>query len=159
MQDQCNIAQRFLPTAGTAKLTLEKQARKTSRRQHHADPKSHGRDRVSNGRDVLPNADGRSIIARRYKTIASAIFLDQGGTDRCSESRKQLIRRFAAAAVLAEQMESRLANGEDISIAEHALLCSTLARLASRIGLSRHMRDVTPSLEQYLRGRSLEAAE
>jgi hypothetical protein len=28
---------------------------------------------------------------------------------RCSESRTQLIRRFAAAAVLAEQMESKLA--------------------------------------------------
>jgi hypothetical protein len=140
-------------------LTLEKQARKTSRRQHHADPKSHGRDRVSNGRDVLPHADGRSIIARRYKTIASAILLDQGGADACSESRKQLVRRFAAAAVLAEQMESRLANGEDISIAEHALLCSTLVRVARQIGINRAAKDITPTLDQYLRGRSLEAAE
>ena len=142
------------------KLTLEKQARKTSRRQHHADPKSHGRDRVSNGRDVLPNADGRSIIARRYKTIASAILLDQGGADACSESRKQLVRRFAAAAVLAEQMESRLANGEDINIAEHALLCSTLVRVARQIGVDRIAKDIsTPTLSEYLRGKSLEAAE
>ena len=52
--------------------------------------------------------------------------------------------RFAAAAVLAEQMESRLANGEQIDIQEHALLCSTLTRLAQRIGIERRARDVTP---------------
>ena len=61
------------------------------------------RSRVTNGRDVLPNVDGRSIIAKRYKEIANAILVDQGGVDQCSESRKQLIRRFAAASVLAEQ--------------------------------------------------------
>jgi hypothetical protein len=58
--------------------------------------------------------------------------------------RLQLVRRFAAAAVLAEQMESRLANGEQIDIQEHALLCSTLTRLAQRIGIERRARDVTP---------------
>ena len=52
-------------------------------------------------------------------------------------SRKQLIRRFAAAAVLAEQLEAKLARGEEIDVNTHALLCSTLTRLASRIGLGR----------------------
>jgi hypothetical protein len=56
----------------------------------------------------------------------------------------------SAAAVLAEQMESRLANGEEISIERHALLCSTLTRLAQRIGIDRRQRDVTPSLAEYL---------
>ena len=60
---------------------------------------------------------------------------------------------FAAAAVLAEQMESRLANGEQIDIQEHALLCSTLTRLAQRIGIERRARDVTPSLSEYLAAR------
>jgi hypothetical protein len=62
-----------------------------------------------------------------------------------SESRLQLIRRFAAAAVLAEQMESRLANGEQIDIAQHAALSSTLVRLAAKIGIDRIPRDVTVS--------------
>jgi hypothetical protein len=48
--------------------------------------------------------------------IASAILVDQGVD--VSESRKQLIRRFAAASVLAEQLESKLANGQQIDIAE-----------------------------------------
>ena len=85
------------------------------------------KSRITNGKDLLPNIDGRSVIARRYRDIVSAILADQGGADRCSESRQQLIRRFAAAAVLAEQLEGRLANGEQIDIAEHATLSSTLA--------------------------------
>jgi hypothetical protein len=93
---------------------------------------------------LLPDIDGRSAIARRFKDIASRILADQGGADQCSETRVQLVRRFAAAAVLAEQMESRLANGEQIDIQQHALLCSTLTRLAQRIGIERRARDVTP---------------
>jgi hypothetical protein len=104
--------------------------------------KTHARARISNGKDILPNVDGRSLIARRYRDICHAILVDQGGADRCSESRQQLIRRFAAAAVLAEQMEAALARGETIDIQDHALLCSTLTRLASRIGIDRQMRTV-----------------
>jgi hypothetical protein len=115
--------------------------------------KSYARARVSNGRDILPDVDGRSVIARRYRDVVGAILADQGGEDRCSESRKQLIRRFAAAAVLAEQLEGRLANGEQIDITEHSMLSSTLVRLASRIGIDRVPRDVTPSLAEYLEQR------
>src|SRR3974390_200687 len=104
------------------------------------------RSRMTNGTVLLPDVDGRSAIARRLKDITSAILADQGGADQCSESRLQLIRRFAAAAVLAEQMESRLANGEQIDIQEHALLCSTLTRLAQRIGIERRAKDVTRTI-------------
>jgi hypothetical protein len=121
--------------------------------------KSHARSRVSNGRDILPDVDGRSLIARRYRDISNAIFIDQGGVDQCSESRQQLIRRFAACAVIAEQMESRLANGETINIAEHSLLSSTLTRLATRIGIDRRARDVTPLLQDYLAERSAVASD
>jgi hypothetical protein len=111
------------------------------------------RSRVSNGRDVLPGVDGRSLIARRYHDICSAIAVDQGGVELLSEARLQLVRRFAAAAVLAEQMEARLANGETIDIAQHALLASTLVRVGQRIGIDRIPRDVSPSLADVLRER------
>ena len=114
--------------------------------------RSKHRSRMTNGTALLPDVDGRGAIARRFKDITSAIIADQGGADQCSESRLQLIRRFAAAAVIAEQMESRLANGEQIDIQEHALLCSTLTRLAQRIGIERRQRDVTPDPLQYARG-------
>jgi hypothetical protein len=113
--------------------------------------KLYGRSRISNGHDMLPDVDGRSVIARRYRDITHAIFVDQDGIERCSESRQQLIRRFAAAAVLAEQLESRLANGEQIDIQEHATLCSSLVRLTQRIGIDRVPKDLTPNLSDLLR--------
>jgi hypothetical protein len=64
---------------------------KTSVDRRQAVRKPTARSRVSNGRDVQP-------IARRHRGIAGAILADQGGVDQCSESRQQLIRRFAAAA-------------------------------------------------------------
>jgi hypothetical protein len=118
--------------------------------------KSTARSRVSNGSDLLPGIDGRSATARRYRDICGAILVDQGGIDQCSESRKQLVRRFAAAAVLAENLEAALARGEDIDINQHALLCSTLTRLAVRIGINRTPRDLTPTLSEYLHARALE---
>jgi antitoxin (DNA-binding transcriptional repressor) of toxin-antitoxin stability system len=53
--------------------------------------------------------------------------------------------------VLAEQLESRLANGEQIDITEHATLSSTLVRLAQRIGIDRVPRDVSPTLSEIAR--------
>jgi hypothetical protein len=100
--------------------------------------------------DLLPGIDGRSIIARRYRDITSAITMDQAGAGECSESRLQLIRRFAAACCMAEEMEAKLVRGEQIDITEHALLCSTLVRISSRIGIDRRMKHVTPSLSDYL---------
>ena len=120
--------------------------------------KSHARSRVSNGRDLLPDVDGRSIVARRYRDISSAIAVDQGGVDRLSETRLQLIRRFSAAAVLAEQMESALVRGEEIDVERHALLCSTLTRLAQRIGIDRRARTIVPDLKDYLEGRATKVA-
>ncbi len=114
------------------------------------DRKTHFRSRVSNGHDLLPGVDGRSLIARRYRDISNALTIDQGGSD-LSEARLQLIRRFAAAAVLAEQMEARLARGETIDIGEHALLVSTLVRVAQRIGIDRIPKNVVPTVAEYLR--------
>jgi hypothetical protein len=125
-------------------------AGKAARNRRNGMRKPEARSAVSNGHQILPGVDGRSLIARRYHDIMHAIFVDQGGVDRCSEARLQLIRRFAAAAVLAEQMEARLANGEQIDIQEHALLCSTLVRTAQRIGLDRIPRDLTPTIDEYL---------
>jgi hypothetical protein len=61
--------------------------------------KTYGRSRLSNGHaGLLPDVDGRSSLYRRYRDICSQILVDMGGIDQCSESKKHLIRRFAAAA-------------------------------------------------------------
>jgi hypothetical protein len=115
------------------------------------------RSRVTNNAALLPDIDGRSALARRFKDIASQILVDQGGAARCSESRTQLVRR-------GRRLFGR-ADGEPshqrwrIDIQAHALLCSTLARLGSRIGLGRIAKDITPSLAEYLSRKSDEGAE
>ena len=121
--------------------------------------KSHAKSRISNGRDVLPNVDGRSLIARRYRDICAALIADSAGIERCSEARLQLIRRFAASSVLAEQLEAELANGEEIDIPQHALLCSSLVRLSTRIGINRVAKNIVPTLEQYLAATDSAARE
>ena len=112
------------------------------------------RSRISNGSEILPGVDGRSAIARRYRDIASAVASDQGGAGHLSEARQQLIRRFAAASCLAEQLEARLASGEQIDIGEHSLLVSTAVRVAQRIGIDRRARNVTPTLSDYIEAAS-----
>lgn len=109
------------------------------------DRKKSARSRVSNGRDLLPGIDGRSPTARRYRDLVSAIIAERGGSDLITETIAQLIRRFSAASVLAEQMEARIARGETVDIGEHALLCSTLVRVANHIGIDRIATDITPT--------------
>jgi hypothetical protein len=116
---------------------------------------SRQRSRVTNGSALLANIDGRSAIARRFRDLVAQITADQGGTDRLAEARLQLIRRFSAAAVIAETMEARLANGEEIDVGEHALLCSTLVRLSARIGINRTAQ-IVPSLHDYLEAKAVE---
>lgn len=91
------------------------------RRNAHSQPlaavKSHARSRLTNHKDLLPEVDGRSLIARRYRDIVAAIIGDQGGLDGLSEARLQLVRRFAACAVLLEGMEASLARGEELGMA------------------------------------------
>jgi hypothetical protein len=112
------------------------------------------RSRVTNAPDLMAGVDMRSAIGRRYKDLTSQMVADQGGRDRCSEARLQLIRRFAACAVLAEVLEGKLATGAAIDVAEHALLSSTLVRLASRIGIDRRAKTIVPDLRDYLEGRA-----
>jgi hypothetical protein len=113
--------------------------------------KKYGKTAVKNGRDLLHGVtDKRSFAYKRFREITDQILVDQGGVENCSESRLQLVRRFAAAAVIAEQLETRLANGEEIDVQQHSTLSSTLVRLSNKIGINRIARDITPKLADYL---------
>jgi hypothetical protein len=114
------------------------------------------RARLTNGTKgtVLPGIDQRSAVARRFRDICSAIASDQGGPDQLSEVRLQLTRRFAAAAVIAETMEAELARGKQIDVMKHAVLTSTMVRVARRIGINRVPKNVTPDLRDYIEARA-----
>jgi hypothetical protein len=110
------------------------------------------RSRVTNGRDILHGVDGRTATARRYRDLVANLISDAGGEDKISETRRQLIRRFSAQAVMAEQMEARLVMGEEIDLAQHCVVSSTLVRLASRLGINRSAR-LVPHLKDYLEAK------
>jgi hypothetical protein len=112
------------------------------------------RSRVTNGKSLLPGIDGRSAVARRYQDLIASLTSDAGGEGQLSEARRQLIRRFAAHAVLAENIETRLAMGETIDLAEHCTISSTLVRLATRPGINRHAKVIVPPLRDYLESKA-----
>ena len=61
-----------------------------------------------------------------------------------------LLRRLAAASVLAEAMEAKAVSGAAIDVNEFCTLASTTVRLAQRVGINRVPRNVTPSLNEYV---------
>jgi hypothetical protein len=110
---------------------------------------SRARSAVTNHKDLLPNLDGRSATARRFRDLVNAFVADMGGLD----------RRLAATTVQAEMLEARMVNGDAIDIATLCTLASTTVRLSQRLGLERRARNVMPSVGQYLAARTAPATD
>jgi hypothetical protein len=108
------------------------------------------RARITNHKDLLPGLDGRTSAARRFRDLVSSYIADMGGIDRCSEIKLGLLRRLAAATVQAELLEARMVNGEQIDVGTLCTLASTTVRIASRVGLERRAKNVTPTVKDYL---------
>ena len=72
--------------------------------------------KLTYGKHLLPGIDARSLPYQRYRSIVSALAVDAGGIEQLSAVKAQLIRRFAAASVLAEQLDRRIANGEEVDV-------------------------------------------
>jgi hypothetical protein len=106
---------------------------------------------VTNHKDLLPNLDGRSSAARRYRDLVAGYLVDLGGTERCSDIKLGLLRRLAAVTVQAEVLEARMINGESVDVSALCTLASTTVRLAQRLGIERTPRDITPTLADILR--------
>jgi hypothetical protein len=88
---------------------MELAAYKPTDSEPQASRKPTARSRVSNGRDILPNVDGRSLIARRYRDIASAVVVDQGGFDQClavGEPRLHLLRDAGGGGEAPDQLQT-----------------------------------------------------
>jgi hypothetical protein len=100
--------------------------------------------------DLLPDLDGRTSAARRFRDLVSAYLVDMGGADQCSDIKIGLLRRLAAVTVQSELIEARMINGEQVDITTLCTLASTSVRLAQRLGVNRVPRDVTPSVVEYL---------
>ncbi|MCV0396765.1 MAG: hypothetical protein K5872_20895 [Rhizobiaceae bacterium] len=118
------------------------------------------RTRVTNGRDLLPGVDGRTMWARRMRDIMALHIADLGGPDACSEAEKSVVRRIATLTIEMERLELRFATAAPDHISHpdldmYSRLSNTLRRLLDMTGLERRSRDLTPTIDQYIR----EAAE
>ena len=94
--------------------------------------------------------DRRTVSARYFEKLVTAIENDLAGPDELSSIEKVLVEAYAGAAVTLQHLNSLLALGEPINIADHSSCVGALVRVASRLGIDRRPKDVTPSLATYL---------
>jgi hypothetical protein len=122
-------------------------------------PRRAFRTRVANGSIILNGVDGRSLIARRFKELAAAIALDLAGElDELTEAQRQLIRTASGLIVLREDLDTKIANGEQVDVAEYVHISNGLRRVLATIGLERRPKDIVLDPLEYARQHS-EAAE
>jgi hypothetical protein len=92
----------------------------------------------------------REVLAfneTEFDRLASAIAADLGGVSELSAIERALVEAFAGSAVLLQSLNTKLAAGEAINFADHALSVSSLVRIAAKIGLSRRSRVVAGIVE------------
>jgi hypothetical protein len=106
-------------------------------------------------RDTL---DGRTRARRQFDAIATGIAGDLGGEDRLSTVQRHLVEAFAGAAVHVHDLNARLMLGQEVDIVAHSHAISTMVRVASRIGIHRVARNITPTLSDYITVEDEDAA-
>jgi hypothetical protein len=94
--------------------------------------------------------DGRTAAAKVFDRLVVDIENDLGGHDALSTIERALVEGFAGACVTLQHLNTQLALGQTIDLAQHAQAVSAMVRVASRLGLQRRTRDVTPTLADYL---------
>jgi hypothetical protein len=89
--------------------------------------------------------------SKQFDAIAEGIAQDLGGEGRLSTIQHHLVEAFAGAAVDVHDLNARLLLGEEVDIVAHSQAISTMVRIASRIGVQRVARDISPSLADIMR--------
>jgi hypothetical protein len=106
--------------------------------------------------------DGRTQAAKFWDRMIGEIENDLGGHDQLSTIERTLIAAYVSAALTMQNLNTRLLCGEEIDFGQHSQAVSAMTRVASRLGIRRRSRDVTPDLDSYLKERAattIEAAE
>ncbi|WP_247474844.1 hypothetical protein [Bradyrhizobium sp. 30] len=82
---------------------------------------------------------------------------DLGGDGAVSEAERSIIRRVATLTVELERMEVGFAvagEAQPDQLELYQRTANSLRRLLESVGLGRRPRDITPSLHEYIEGRS-----
>ena len=116
------------------------------------------RSRVTNGRELLPNVDGRSRSARRYRDIVSALVAERGGEAALSESEKALVRSAASLTVQSEAMAAAMVRGEPIDPEQMTRVNNALTRTLSALNKRKPAKAAAPDLASHLASKGLRTA-
>jgi hypothetical protein len=131
-----------------------------SGRQRIVTLKSKARSRLSNGHAFRTTVDLRSAWARRYRDLLQLHLVDLGGPSNTSAGEQAILKRTVTLIVECERMEEKfaIAGGAEPDELELFQRCAnTSRRLLQTLGLERRARDITPNLQEYLRGKATEA--
>jgi hypothetical protein len=89
--------------------------------------------------------DNRTNAAKAFDQLYSAISSDLGGDLTAVE--RSLVEGFVGATVVLQSLNTKLALNQEIDLSEHAAVCSSMVRIAAKIGLSRRSRIVSGLIE------------
>ena len=91
----------------------------------------------------------QALTIRRFRDLVGGIVRDLGGSDELSTGEMQLARRCAYISTMCEIMEAKPIM-EVAELATYGTLTSHLARSLKLLGIKRQLRDVTPTLRDYI---------
>ncbi len=115
------------------------------------------RSAISNGRYILPEVDHRSPHMRRLRDLVADHISDLGGPDQISHSERILVSRASMLCLLTEMQEARFMDKPDkippTEFTSYLHAVGNLNRILLSLGLRRRPKDVTPSLQEYLRSK------
>ncbi len=95
--------------------------------------------------------DMRTGAGKFFARMVAEIEHDLGGRDHLSTIQRSLIEGFVGAAITLHGLNVRLALGEAIDPGILSASISAMVRVASRLGLKRVPRDITPSVKDYVK--------
>jgi hypothetical protein len=108
---------------------------------------------------TLSDLDRRTGAAKRAHDLVKALHEDLGGEDRLATGERQIIQRAALLGTLAEDLETRWLDGEQIDPGTLCAIGNAQRRLLEAVGIKRVPRDITPKLSSYLANAHTEASE
>jgi hypothetical protein len=118
------------------------------------------RSAITNGSKMLANVDHRTPEMRRLRDLVAALATDQGGWDQMSEARRLVTKHNGMKNLIAELYEARIINyvvkdelPPSSLVRRYLTVCRAVNWDYSLLGLERKAKDVTPSLDEYLRER------
>lgn len=110
-----------------------------------------GSDKVKVRLLCLADLDGRTRSAQLVSRTIDSLIEDLGGEDSLSAAEHLIVRRAAIAGAMSEDLAARWLTGEPVDPAIFATLANVERRQLEAVGIRRRARDVTPSLQDYIK--------